>query len=168
MAESSESGPAAQPHGALIGKVAEAMTPGSGPPGEARFPLPTVGLIGACAMACGAALLLGALLGPRLRAGAGADAAYWGAAAAFAGTALGVLAVRPWRARSVGEWPFALLAGQGVSFLAVLFVAAALYSSTRPDAVVFAVVAGGGFLGAILAQAAVYGPLLRETGPSAR
>lgn len=165
-AKLSDGAPGAGAPAALLTKVAEGLAGAQGRADERRITIPALGLIGAAALAvlaaAGAALLLGV-------GRAGVEKAAWlAAAAAFGGNVVGVLAVRPWKEREVGQWPFALLAGQGVSFLTVLFAAASLYSSARPDPVVFAVVCAGGFLGGLLAQAAVYGPRLRQTDRAAK
>jgi hypothetical protein len=149
----------------LIEKMSEAMGGGE-PAGEDQpFPLPTGALAIASVAGVSVVAIAAALAGPQLGASAAPRAALWGGVAAGIGTILGLLVVRPWKARPLGQWPFALLAGQGATFLGVLFSAAAVYFSARPGQAVFAVVCAGGFLGALLAQAAVYSPRLRASAP---
>lgn len=93
----------------------------------------------------------------------GGQGAIVGAAASVvAAFLLGLVVMRPWRARPVGRWMVAWLAGRGVCFIAVLAIGALLYSATRVDAAVFWLVIGAGYFVALLSEALVFASTLKS------
>lgn len=83
--------------------------------------------------------------------------ATWVALAAVASAVVGgTLAIQPWVPRLETQWPMLLLGCQGVMFAIVAAVGLVLYSSTRPDPLVFGVVVVSGFLAALFGMVSVY------------
>lgn len=141
-------------------------TPVKGTPALPEFSLPTgrFFLSGAAAAVMPAAV--GAVLAAMLRPG-WLDACWLAGIAAMVGTAVGGLAVRPWKSRSLALWPAGLLLGQMASVGGVALIGLLLYSAARPEAVVvFGSVAAAGFLFAMFAQVAVFDRRQKASHPS--
>jgi membrane protein YdbS with pleckstrin-like domain len=75
----------------------------------------------------------------------------------------GMLAARPWKKRHLGRWPMAWLIGRGVSFLGVFAAGALLYSTTRPDPLVFGLVTAGAYFVSLLAEVWAYSLQVKES-----
>ena len=131
-----------------------------------EFALPT----GRYFLAGGAAAVIPAAVGVVLTAllkSGWVEACWLGGVVALLGTALGGLAVRPWKSRSVALWPAGLLLGQMVSVGGVVLIGLLLYSAARPEAVVvFGSVAAAGFLFAMFAQVAVFDRRQKASHPA--
>jgi len=90
------------------------------------------------------------------------DGIWLGAACVAVAHLVGLLALRPWSARRLGRWPFAWLVGRGASFVAVLLVAALLYSSARPEPLAFGLVIATGYFAALIAEVVAYATHIRS------
>lgn len=122
----------------------------------AEFTLPALGLIGAAAGAsCLVALIAYSIL---LSAKPGAVGTIPLAIAPVIGAfTIGTLSMRPWKARRLGRLPMLWMAGRGVCFLAVLVLAALIYSAPRPrpDPLAFGLVLASAYFAALLAESLV-------------
>lgn len=110
------------------------------------------GVVVVCAGAYGAALLV--------RPDA-ASAAWLAALAAGPAHGAGVLLVRPWKKRWLGQWPFAVLGGSVASIGGVLILLVLLYSATRPDTVWFVLVAALAWTVGLFAEVGAYARIIR-------
>lgn len=107
------------------------------------------------------AVLMGAAAGAIILATKGADPARLtvtgvGVLCGWVASGGAILALRPWRPRPEGRWPFALLGAQAISCVAALFLAGLLYSATPLDPVSLALSTAGGFIGAWVGQVRVF------------
>jgi hypothetical protein len=118
--------------------------------------LPTAALIaaawGACAAVAAAWCAIGLALGRERGFFLGGAAA---AATVAAAASVAILALRPWRPRSLAQWPFAWLAGSLVRLVLTLAGAFLLYSAPFH-----------GLGGMWLAAAVVYAATMRRHGPA--
>lgn len=69
---------------------------------------------------------------------------------------VGLLALRPWKARFVGRWGMAWLAGRGFSLAALLVFGGLLYFPSRPDPLAYGLVAVGAYVVSLAAEVAAY------------
>lgn len=87
---------------------------------------------------------------------AGLDSAISAMIAVMVGTLLGPVLIQVWKPRPIPKWPMLLLAAQGISLFTVLALALLLYSATRPDPVMYLLVAGVSFIAVQFVQARLY------------
>ncbi len=122
--------------------------------------MPGAKLIAVGVAAIAAVVALATVVVWMLRPGAVPSAAM-GAVPAAIGVVLGVLIVRPGVPREPAKWVTALFAAQGIGVFGVLFSAVLLYWPTRPDPLVYAMVAAGAFSSAAIVQAVVFSSHLK-------
>lgn len=144
------------------------QSPESTPAGPVlpEFALPTERFFLAGAAAAVVPAAVGAVLAAVFKPG-WFDACWLAGVAAVGGTAVGALAVRPWKSRSLALWPAGLLLGQMASLGGVALIGLLLYSAARPKAVIaFGSVAAAGFLFAMLAQVTVFDRRQKASHPT--
>ncbi len=107
---------------------------------------------------------VGVTAGPAIGLGSQRSAAL-GAACAFVSILIGLWVLRPDRAAPRGKWVMRMFAAQGAMFAATLLSGVVLYSSSRPDPLLFAAVAAGTTLGAMLVQIRALAPLVGPPPP---
>jgi len=93
-----------------------------------------------------------------------ADAVWQGSLPASFVVGLGVLMVKPWKARKVMEWPMALFGVQGLTLFAAGVVAAVVYSRVHPDSIGFAMALMVTFVGCWVVVAKVFSRALAPPG----
>ncbi len=130
---------------------------------ELTLPLARLALAAAGAAMAVAAIGWGvvAALGPA-QPGPAVLGVWLGGGAVACAHVAGLVAMRPWRARRLGRWPFVWLVGRGVSFGVVLVLAVLLYSATRPSPLAFGLVIASGYFAALMAEVAVYAAHVRS------
>jgi hypothetical protein len=135
-------------------------------PAEQQVVLPTVRLLAAAWVAC--LVAGGAWAGVLLVLGQGATAAVTGlvgAGAVAVAALVALLAIRPWRPRSLAVWPIVWVAGSMVRLLTTLGVAYLLYSATpyHSRMLWFAVLVA--YLAALVGETRVYALSMRRFAP---
>lgn len=119
--------------------------------------LPTARLIGA---ATAGSALVGAVWWMSFALGAGRSA--WAAAGLIGAAAVGVaavvalLAIRPWKRRSLAQWPFVWLAGSGLRIVLTLSLAAVLYFALSVEPVALASAVAATYLITLVAETWLY------------
>lgn len=122
--------------------------------------LPTARLLAAMTVGAGlaAAVAAGAVWGLNP---VGIRAVPWAFLAAVGAHAGTFLALRPWKPRYLGQWPFAVMNASMGSILGVLAILVLIYSATRPDPVVLGLSAVGAWFVGLLSLISAYGSYVK-------
>lgn len=126
--------------------------------------LPTIQLLAGVLAGAGVAAVLGYVAVSWLRPSALGSVSV-GAGAGVVALAVMVLGLRPWRARLLGRWPFALLSGSIASLAGALALMVSLYSATPADPVVLGLAMAGAWFAGFMGLVGVYGRFVRSIRP---
>ncbi len=85
-----------------------------------------------------------------------AAAGLYAAAVVSAGSVLALLAIRPWKRRSLMSWPFVWLAGSGVRMLITLVLTVLLYSAFSLDPAALGIAVVTAYLATLLSETWMY------------
>ncbi len=127
------------------------------PTGRLLRVMATVGVV-TTALAGGAAWAMGT---PRDLA-----AALAGSGVAVAASMVGLLSIRPWRARPIVRWPLSWLAGSGLAFLAAIGGSYLLYSATPLGSDWLWIPMAATYFAVLLAKARAYANHMRQFLPA--
>lgn len=89
-----------------------------------------------------------------------------GSGVATAASLVGVLAIRPWRARPIIRWPLSWLAGSGLAFIAAIVGSYLLYSATPLGSDWLWVSMAATYFAVLLAKSRAYANHMRQFLPA--